>query len=61
VVKFVSFCESKSNNSVLVQDVDRNVDSCEQNQKRLKLLLTAFNKHNKLMMEAQDGQGTEFT
>jgi len=31
-----------------------------QNQKRLKLMLAAFEEHNRLMAEAQDGQGTQF-
>jgi len=30
---------------------------CEQNQKRLKLMLAAFEKHNMLMAEAQDNCG----
>jgi len=37
------------------------VNWCKQNQKRVKLMLTAFDKHNRLMAEAQDGHGTQFT
>ena len=31
---------------------------CDQNQKRMRLMLAALNKHNMLMAEAQDNHGT---
>jgi len=37
------------------------VDSREQNQKRLKLMLAAFEKHDRLMAEAKENHGTSFT
>ena len=36
------------------------VCSLEQNRRRLKLMLAAFDKHNRLMAEAQDNHGTAF-
>jgi hypothetical protein len=35
------------------------VKNCLQNQQRLKLLLAAFEKHNRLMAEAVDGNGMD--
>lgn len=39
--------------------INKYVKNCLQNQQRLKLLLAAFEKHNRLMAEAVDGNGMD--